>query len=78
MGQTTTKRLELKFQTANGKAKTLTIQHPKEGIDQETAKSAMDTLVAKDIFQDKQVDVFAASKSAQYVTRTVDEVYTAE
>lgn len=78
MGQQTTKRLELKFHTANGKTKTLAIQHPKEGIDEQTAKAAMDTIVAKDIFQDKAVDLFAASKSAQYITRTVDDVYTAE
>ena len=73
----TTKNLELNFATAAGKSKKITLRHAKSDVTAEVAGQAMKAIVDKDIFKKDDVDQFAKAKSANYVTRTVEEVYTA-
>ena len=74
----TTKTLELQFGTAAGKTKKISLRHAKEGVTADVAKAAMNTIVDKDIFVKDGVDVYAKSKGAQYVTRTVEDIFKAE
>ena len=74
----TTKKLDLNFKAADGKSKKISLRHAKADITKDQAKSAMATIVGKDIFTKDAVDQFAKEKTANYVTRTVEEVYKAE
>ena len=73
------KHLELLFKDANGKSRKITIRAPKDNVTATQAKKALDNLVACDIFtgQDGE-DLYVTAVGAQYVTRSVDTVYTNE
>ena len=62
----TTKKLDLNFKAADGKSKKISLAH------------AMDTIVAKNIFEKDSVDQYASAKNANMVTRSVEEIYKAE
>ena len=63
----TTKKLDLNFKAAD-----------KDNLDANTVKSAMETIVAKNIFEKDSVDQYASAKNANMVTRSVEEIYKAE
>ena len=44
------KRLAMKFKTANGKAFTISLDRPKDGVEEQEIKNAMDLVVSKKIF----------------------------
>ena len=76
MANKTIKTFEMNFATADGKSKKISLRHAKADITKDQA--AMATIVGKDIFTKDAVDQFAKEKTANYVTRTVEEVYKAE
>ena len=73
MANKTIKTFEMNFATADGKSKKISLRHAKADITKDQAKATMATIVGKDA-----VDQFAKEKTANYVTRTVEEVYKAE
>ena len=77
MANKTIKTFEMNFATADGKSKKISLRHAKADITKDQAKAAMAT-IGKDIFTKDAVDQFAKEKTANYVTRTVEEVYKAE
>ena len=74
----TTKKLDLNFKAADGKTKKISLAHAKDNLDANTVKSAMETIVAKNIFEKDSVDQYASAKNANMVTRSVEEIYKAE
>lgn len=78
MANKTIKTFEMNIATADGKSKKISLRHAKADITKDQAKAAMATIVGKDIFSKDAGDQFAKEKTANYVTRTVEEVYKAE
>ena len=78
MANKTIKTFEMNFATADGKSKKISLAHAKDNLDANTVKSAMETIVAKNIFEKDSVDQYASAKNAHMVTRSVEEIYKAE
>lgn len=57
------KRLAMKFKTANGKAFTISLDGPKENIQEQEIKDAMDLIVSKKIFSINDADVVTTSEA---------------
>lgn len=71
-------KLELRFATEEGKNKVISIDQPKLNLDAETVQTAMEAIVAQDMFRVNGDRQFSAIKGARYVTRTVDDILIAE
>lgn len=69
--------LEMKFGTADGKTRNLSIKNPKSGLTAEEIKPAMETIVGLDAFEVKGVNPYAALGSARYVARSVTDIFNA-
>lgn len=61
------KRLAMRFKTANGKAFTISLDGPKEGIQEQEIKNAMDLIVSKNIFSIDDAEI-AATSEAKIIT----------
>lgn len=61
------KRLAMRFKTANGKAFTISLDGPKEGIQEQEIKDAMDLIVSKNIFSIDDAEI-AATSEAKIIT----------
>ena len=73
------KILELQFKDAGGRARKITINSPADGIDPLTAQETLAAVVNADIFQnDLQEDMFAEAVGARYVTRSIEDIYSAD
>ncbi|OJF97085.1 DUF2922 domain-containing protein [Alkalibacterium sp. 20] len=68
------KRLELRFETGEGKTKVIGIDQPAENLDPVVVQSAMEQIISQDMFEDEGVKMFTKIKDARYVTRTVEEI----
>ena len=68
----TVKTLELAFTTENDKTATISIDMPKEPVDMEAAKNAMDTIIAQQAFTTASGKLIA-KKSVRLVERSVEE-----
>ena len=66
------KTLELQFVTALGKSARITVDNPKEPIDQAVVKQSMDQIVASGVFYGAGGD-FVSSKGARIVERNVTD-----
>jgi hypothetical protein len=66
------KTLELSFATDNGKVAKLTVDNPKEPIDQAAVKQAMDQIITSGIFYTVNGN-FASSQGARVVERNVTD-----
>lgn len=66
------KTLELQFVTEFGKPARITIDNPKEPIDEVVVKQSMDTLVASGIFNTTNGNL-ASSKGARVIERNVTD-----
>lgn len=64
-----TRTLELRFGTATGRFVTLRVPDPKEGLTPAEVQSAMDLIIAKNVFTSPSGD-FIAVDSARIVERT--------
>lgn len=70
--------LELKFLSSAGKNRTLSVQNPLPDLTSEEARQAMDTIIAQNMFQKNDVNLYAAVKGARYVERTVEDIFEEE
>lgn len=68
----TVKTLELAFTTDNGKTATIMIDAPKEPVDVEAAKQAMDTIIAQEAITSVNGKL-ASKKHVRLVERSVEE-----
>ncbi|MBD3106950.1 DUF2922 domain-containing protein [Bacillus sp. AGMB 02131] len=68
----TVKALELAFETANGKTATISIDSPKEPVDIEAAKQAMDTIIAQEAITSANGKL-TSKKHVRLVERTVEQ-----
>ena len=67
----TTKTMELVFVTDQNKSTVISLDNPKEPVDMEAAKAAMDTIIAQGAFSALSGKP-AAKKEVRIVERTVD------
>lgn len=61
------KRLAMKFKTSNGKALTISLDGPKESIQEQEIKDAMDLIIAKNIFAVEGAEI-ATTSEAKIIT----------
>lgn len=68
------KRLELRFETAEGKTKVIGVDQPIENLDPLIVQAAMEEIISQDMFEVEGIKVFTKIKDARYVTRTVEDI----
>ena len=61
--------LYLDFINEDSKIRTLSIEDPKDDLDSQTIGTAMDKIIAADIFEENYI----GKKGARYVTKTVEK-----
>lgn len=66
------KTLELLFVTQEGKTASISIEDPKEPVDVNAVKQAMDSIIAANVFTSQSGD-FVSKKGARVVERNVNE-----
>ncbi len=66
-------KLEMEFKDAEGKKFSLSIDEPREDITEEEIRTAMDDIVAKNIFYTTGGDI-VAPVGARVITTTVEEL----
>lgn len=67
------KALEMIFVTGEGKSATISIDHPKEPVDVNQVKQAMEQIIAQNVFITSSGD-FTSIKGARLVERNVEDV----
>ncbi len=72
----TTVTLELKFGTADGKTRSLSVKNPKSGLTSAELQPAMASIIGLNVFEVKGVNPYATVSSARYVERTITDVIT--
>lgn len=72
------KKLEMQFITEEGKNRVIALDQPKENLDVETVQSAMEAIIAQDMFTADGYKVFSGIKGARYVTRVVEDILEAQ
>ena len=68
----TTKRLVMSFLTSEDKKVSLTVDNPREHINETEIKSAMDLVVEKNIFAPNGSDIVATVEAKVVVTDTTE------
>ena len=68
----TTKRLVMSFLTSEDKKVSLTVDNPREDINETEIKSAMDLVVEKNIFAPNGSDIVATVEAKVVVTDTTE------
>ena len=71
---TTTVTLELKFLTADGKTRNLSVKHPKSGLTAAELQPAIDAIIGLNSLEVKGINPFTAGNSARYVERTITDL----
>lgn len=66
------KTLELQFLTENGKTARLTLDNPKEPIDQAVVKQSMDQIIASGVFSTPNGNL-ASKQGARVIDRTITD-----
>lgn len=69
--------LELLFKDAAGSSKKVTLRNPKLGLTSQDAQSALEVIAGAEIFVGDNGDAYAEGVGARYVSRTVEDIYTA-
>ncbi|MGP4038842.1 DUF2922 domain-containing protein [Gracilibacillus sp. D59] len=67
------KKIELKFENAEGKTVTFSLDYPVEPVDPVTVNTAMDAILSENAFFSSGGDL-VAKKSARIVERNVTEI----
>jgi len=67
------RKLELKFDNAEGKTVTYSLNNPVEPVDTAAINAAMDEIITQNAFTSSGGDI-VAKKSARIVERTVEEI----
>lgn len=68
------KRLEMRFETEEGKSRVIGVDQPKLDLDPAVVQTAMEQIIAQDMFEMDGFKTFSKIKGARYVTRTVDDI----
>ncbi|WP_423190461.1 DUF2922 domain-containing protein [Alkalibacterium sp. f15] len=68
------KRLELRFETGEGKTKVIGVEQAAENLDPLVVQSAMEQIINQDMFEDQGIKMFTKIKDARYVTRIVEDI----
>lgn len=71
-------KLELRFETAQGKNRVISVDQPKANLTEEAVQTAMEQIVGQDMFAIKGDKLYTKIKGARYVTRTVEDIIEAE
>lgn len=69
------KTLNLVFGTAGGKQLHLTLAKPKDGLSDETVKSAMQAMIDSKALGAADGSMITAAIGAQYIERTVSKIF---
>ncbi len=69
------KRLQLRFKTAEGKAKSFVLNYVKADLDDNTVKEAMEKISTSKIFEKDTVGLFETIVGAKYVERIETKVF---
>lgn len=69
--------LELKFNTANGKTMTIAVNDPKSTLTASEISSAMQTIIAQDIFHNEGNDLVSINQ-ARLIDRNVSDINLAQ
>ncbi|MQS76931.1 DUF2922 domain-containing protein [Companilactobacillus halodurans] len=69
------KKLQLKFQTAEGQKKNLVLNYVKSGLDENATKAAMEKISASKLFERNTVQLYATTVGASYIDRTETTVF---
>ncbi|AZP04963.1 DUF2922 domain-containing protein [Jeotgalibaca ciconiae] len=70
--------LELKFKTAEGKTRNLSLKNPVTDLTSEQVQPAMEAIIELDAFEVKGVNPYAGLDSARYVERVVTDIFNTE
>lgn len=73
-----TKVLKLVFKNSKGKKSNLTLQNPKDNLDEATVKVAMESIVKSNVFEKEEVNMYASVVGAKYYTTQSDDIFTTE
>ena len=65
-------RLQMVFRTAGGSRKTISVDDPKPDLTEAQIEAAMNTIVAKNVFQTSDGDLVAAVDARKVTTEVVD------
>ena len=66
----TTKRLVMVFKTDNDNNVSISVDNPKDSLKESEIKSAMETIIAKDVFAPKEEKLVALVEARIVVTNT--------
>lgn len=64
------KKLTMSFTTTGGNKTSMTVEDPKDSLDASTVRTAMENLIAVDVFHKAEGDDLAAIKGASIVETT--------
>ncbi len=67
--------LELKFLTSQGKNRTLSIQNPKNQLDEATVRQAMADIQSTALFQNEEGPLYETIVSARYINKEVIDIF---
>ena len=70
-------KLELRFETENGKSRTLNVNQPARELEPSFVQAAMEVIAAQGVFEADGVRLYDSIKGARYVTREVEEIFEA-
>ena len=73
-----TKVLKLTFENSKGRKNSLTIQKPKNGLDEATVKAAMQKIADADVFEKEEISLYHKVVGAKYYTTDSEEIFTTE
>lgn len=65
--------LEMKFDTANGKTFTISVNNPKPNLTSTDVSNAMQTIIDQDVFH-HEGDALVGLKQARIIDKTVTEI----
>lgn len=75
---TTNKVLKLKFKTEEDKTRSISVKFPKENLDAETVRKAMEAVVASDAFEKDGVKLYTKTAGAYYYTTSQEDIFDEE
>lgn len=71
----TTRVLRLKFKNEEDKTKSISVKFPKENLDAETVRKAMDAIVAADAFEKDGAKLYTKTAGAYYYTTSQEDIF---
>lgn len=69
------KTLELRFETKDGKSKSLVLSDPLLDLDALTVQEAMNQIVSQDLFEKDGIHLLGSIKGARYIERITTDIF---